>query len=100
MEYKKGHVGAEITLYTIMVNDRPLNMRGIVLEDFQLLYKELANKKSKLPVRLLRRFKQELYDFTLTNETTRKSEDTRHEGNQTPLLVCEYAKSALYPLSR
>ncbi|MCD7746279.1 MAG: SIR2 family protein [Lachnospiraceae bacterium] len=70
VEYKKGHVGAEITQYTIMVNDRPLNMRGIVLEDFQLLYRELANKKSKLPVRLLRRFRQELYDFTLTNETT------------------------------
>lgn len=70
VEYKKGQVGAEITHYTIMVNDRPLNMRGIVLEDFTLLYRELANKKSKLPVRLLRRFKQELYDFTLTNETT------------------------------
>lgn len=72
VEYEKGRVGAEITHYTIMVNDRPLNMRGIVLEDFRLLYNELENKKSKLPVRLLRRFKKELYDFTLTNETTAK----------------------------
>ncbi|MCD7840879.1 MAG: SIR2 family protein, partial [Lachnospiraceae bacterium] len=70
VEYEKGRVGAEITHYTIMVNDRPLNMRRIVLDDFQLLYRELENKKSKLPVRLLRRFRQELYDFTLTNETT------------------------------
>ncbi len=70
VEYEKGRVGAEITHYTIMVNDRPLNIRGIVLEDFQLLYRELENKKSKLPVRLLRRFKQELYDFTLSNEPT------------------------------
>ncbi len=70
VEYKKRCIGAEITRYAVMVKDRPLNMRGIILEDFQLLYDELGMKKSKLPVRLLRRFKQELYDFTLTNETT------------------------------
>ncbi len=76
VEYKKGHVGAEIASQTNITTDingtrnRALHMRRIILDDFSLLYKELENKKAKIPVRLLRRFKQELYDFTITHEMT------------------------------
>jgi hypothetical protein len=35
-----------------------------------LLYEALSEKKSALPVRILRLFKQEFYDFTLTNTPT------------------------------
>lgn len=66
VEYKPGMVGAEVTPYTIMVDDKPLIMRKITLSDFMLLYNALENKKSKLPVRILRRFKQELYEYTVT----------------------------------
>ena len=66
VEYKPGIVGAEVTPYTIMVDDKPLIMRKITLSDFMLLYNALENKKSKLPVRILRRFKQELYEYTVT----------------------------------
>ncbi len=72
VEYKKGYEGADVTPYTIMVEDKSLDLRKIVLDDFELIYKELENRKSKLPVRLLRRFKQELYEFTITNEPTGK----------------------------
>ena len=35
-----------------------------------LLYNALEGKKAKLPVRILRRFKQELYEYTITNVPT------------------------------
>ncbi len=70
VEYQKDHFGADVSPYTIMVEGRPLNLKKIVMDDFGLLYGELKAKQSKLSVRLLRRFKQELYDFTITNEPT------------------------------
>lgn len=70
VEYKKGMVGAQVSSYTIMVEDRPLTMKKIQLEDYMLLYSALQGKKAKLPVRLLRRFKQELYNYTITNVPT------------------------------
>ena len=45
-------------------------MSKIVLSDFMLLYNALEGKKAKLPVRILRRFKQELYEYTITNSPT------------------------------
>lgn len=67
VEYQPEKVGIEVSPYTIMVGDKPLLMKRVVVEDFKLIYKALEGKKSKLPVRILRRFKQELYDFTVTN---------------------------------
>ncbi len=70
IEYKEGMVGVEATPYTIMIDDKPLTMRKVVMSDFMLLYKALEGKKAKLPVRILRRFKQELYEYTITNAPT------------------------------
>lgn len=70
IEYKEGMVDAEVSSHTIMTDGRPLPMKKIQLSDYMLLYKALEGKKSKLPVRLLRRFKQELYNYTITNVPT------------------------------
>lgn len=70
VEYKQGMVSAEVSPYTIMVRGRPLTMKKVQLSDYMLLYKALQGKKSKLPVKLLRRFKQELYNYTITNVPT------------------------------
>lgn len=70
VEYKQGMVGAEVTPYTIMIDDKSLHMRKITLSDFMLLYNAIEGKKAKLPVRILRRFKQELYEYTITNVPT------------------------------
>lgn len=70
VEYQRGKVGSEVSPYTIMIDNKPLIMRRIVVDDFKLIYKALAGKKSKLPMRILRRFKQELYDFTVTSVPT------------------------------
>ena len=70
VEYKKDMVGVEVSPFTIMVDNKPLGMRKVILSDFMLLYRAMENKKSKLPVKILRRFKQELYDYTITNMPT------------------------------
>ncbi len=70
VEYKRDMIGAEVSPYTIMVDNKPLGMRKIVLGNFMPLYQAMENKKAKLPVKILRRFKQELYDYTLTNTPT------------------------------
>lgn len=70
VEYKKGMIGAEVSPFTIMVDNKPLGIRKVMLADFMLLYRAMENKKAKLPVKILRRFKQELYDYTITNMPT------------------------------
>lgn len=70
IEYKPGMVGAEVTPYTIMIENKPLTMKKVTLDNFMLLYNALENKKAKLPVVILRRFKKELYEYTITNTPT------------------------------
>lgn len=48
-----------------------LTMTKITLSDYSLLYNAIGKKKMKIPVRLLRILKDELYLFTLTNQPTR-----------------------------
>ena len=47
-----------------------LTMTKITLSDYSLLYNAIGKKKMKIPVRLLRILKDELYLFTLTNQPT------------------------------
>lgn len=70
IEYVKDMVDYEISSHSIVIDGHPLTMRKIRLDDYMILYKALQGKKSKLPVKLLRRFKQELYNYTLTNVPT------------------------------
>lgn len=70
VEYKEEIVGTEITQYTIMIEDKPLTMKKVALNDFMLLYDAMADKKAKLPVAILRKFRKELYEYTITNTPT------------------------------
>jgi len=70
IEYEKGFRSVEVAPYTISFDDKLISMTKIKLEDFGLLYDAMAEKKTKLPVKLMRLFKQEFYDFTLTNQPT------------------------------
>lgn len=51
-------------------NNSVLQMKRIQLGDYSLLYHALRGKKASVPVRILRRFKEDLYEFTITNEPT------------------------------
>lgn len=70
IEYVKDMVNYEISSHTIVIDGIPLTMKKIRLDDYMILYKALEGKKTKLPVKLLRRFKQELYQYTITNRLT------------------------------
>ena len=104
IEYKENVKGAEATPYTIMIEDKPLTMRKITLSDFMLLYNELESIRAKLPVRILRRFKQELYEFTLTSTPTGKLrvasiEDERVADEELVLTIAKASEFGLKGLS-
>ncbi|MFT5822913.1 MAG: hypothetical protein ACI8ZM_004170 [Crocinitomix sp.] len=44
----------------------------IIIDDFSKLYRPLSKVKRKLPLRLLRYFKEQLFEFVHTNEPTEK----------------------------
>lgn len=57
--------------YISLDSDQTLEMTKIKLSDFSLLYNAMSKKRMKIPVRLLRILKDELYLYTLTNEPTK-----------------------------
>ncbi|MDD6348848.1 SIR2 family protein [Intestinibaculum porci] len=68
---------SEINGYEISENsfsfdnaDGNLTMTKIKLSDFSLIYSAIAKKEMKIPVRLLRVLKDNLYNYTITNEPT------------------------------
>ncbi|MBZ1280888.1 SIR2 family protein [Clostridioides difficile] len=92
IEYEKNFNDIEISSHTIAFDNKMITMTKIKLEDFNLLYDALSEKKSKLPVRILRMFKQEFYDFTITNKPTAKIrvgsvDDTRIKDEDLVLAV-------------
>ena len=58
----------EISEYTMKVEDKFLEMTKIRISDFSILYDELLKKKNKIPAKILRYYKDELYNFVITNE--------------------------------
>lgn len=104
VEYKEGVIGAEVTPHTIMVDGRLLHMTRIIVEDFMLIYEELEKKRAKLPVRILRRFKQELYNYTISNVPTANLrvasiEDTRVADDELVLAIGKVSDFGLKGLS-
>jgi len=70
VEYDKDTQSEQVSSHTIMIEGKPLAMSKITLSNFLPLYEAIGTKQSKLPVRILRQFKQELYSFVITNTPT------------------------------
>lgn len=68
VEYEKGKSVADVASHTMVINGKLINMTKIILEDFSLLYDALSIKKAAFPVKILRRFKDDLYSFVMTSE--------------------------------
>lgn len=51
-------------------DNKMITMTKITLSDYSLIYNAIGKKKMKIPVRLLRLLKDELYLFTLSNKPT------------------------------
>jgi len=55
--------------YTITFDSgRSLTIRQIVLGNYSLLYDELAQNKSKYPIKMIRHVKEDMYNLLLTND--------------------------------
>lgn len=70
VEYKEDEEDLQISSHTILINGKSIFMTKVTTSDFSKIYSALKNKKSKIPARILRTFKEELYNYTLTNTPT------------------------------
>ncbi len=71
IEFKQDFENYEIGETTFTFEDnKMITMTKVVLSDYSLIYNAIGKKKMKIPVRLLRILKDELYTYTLTNEAT------------------------------
>lgn len=70
VEYDANCTEAVIQTHSIAFGTKSIHMTKIILSDFVELYKAISKKKNSIPVRILRTFKQEFYDFTISNKPT------------------------------
>ena len=70
VEYETGISTPIVSSHTMMVDDKQLTMKKITLSDFMPFFKALENKQSKIPAKLLRKFKQDFYNYTITSNPT------------------------------
>lgn len=68
VEYSEKASGVTVSTHSINLNGKLLSMTKLTLEDFGLLYNALAAKKAALPVKILRRFKEDIYTYVVTTE--------------------------------
>lgn len=104
VEYQPNNSGIEISSYAVMIENEPLQMTKIGLSDFSQLYRALEMKKTTMPVRLLRHFKQELYNFVITNSPTATMrvasiDDTRVKDEDLVLAIGRASEFGLKGLS-
>lgn len=70
IDYEENKKGVDIIPHEVSISGLTLTMTKINLSDYSLLYNALAEKKVTIPVRLLRRLKQDLYEYVITNTPT------------------------------
>lgn len=104
VEYEPCCVGSEISAHSLVINGKLIEMTKITLSDFGILYDALSVKRAALPVKLLRRFKDELYSFALTQQPgptmqVASLEDGRIDENMLALSI-GLASTGVYGLAR
>jgi len=80
-----------------------LSMTKITLSDFSILYNALKRKKSALPVKILRLFKEEFYNYVLTNTPSSNMriagiDDNRVSDEELVLAICKPSMLSLHGL--
>lgn len=68
VDYVPGTVGYEVSEYEIDLGPKRITMTKISLDDFGILYDALTSKVAAVPVKLLRRFKEDLYSFAISKD--------------------------------
>ena len=104
VEYRQQQIGVDISSHSSFVNGHLIEMTKVSLSDFGLLYDALSAKRASFPVKLLRRFKDDLYTFALTQQPgptmcVAPLEDERVDEN-TLALTIGLASTGVYGLIR
>lgn len=68
VDYKPGIAGAEVSTHTLSLDGKMLAMTKVTLSDFGVLFDVLASKKAGIPIKLLRRFKEDISTYILTTK--------------------------------
>lgn len=68
VDYQPEMTGYEVSEYALDLNGKRITMTKIALQDFSILYDALAAKVSAISVKLLRRFKEEIYTYVITSK--------------------------------
>lgn len=68
VDYVPGTEGVSVSSHSVDLEGRLLSMTKLTLSDFSLLYDALAAKKAAMPVKLLRRFKEDIYTYAVTSK--------------------------------
>lgn len=68
VEWKQGYRDYTIEPHSIDLEGNILTVTKVVLDDFGMLYDALAAKKAAVPIKLLRRFKEEIYTYAITSK--------------------------------
>lgn len=68
VEYKMNQTDVVVSSHSLLIDGKLIEMTKVTLSDFGQLYEAMSAKKAAFPVKLLRRFKDELYTFALTQK--------------------------------
>jgi len=71
----------QINKISVNIGETSIPMTEIETDDFLSFFKSLKNKKSGFPVKILRRFKEELYLYALTRKSTRHCVVSEYDPN-------------------
>lgn len=104
VDYQKDFNDCEVSAHSLIIDGKLIEMTKVTLSDFSILYDALAVKKAALPVKLLRRFKNELYTFALTQQPgpamqVAALDDGRIDENMLALSI-GLASTGVYGLAR
>ena len=73
MQWKADKQQPELSTFTLSFNDgQTLTMKLITMSDFSNLYKIIAKNKTKYPVNLIRKAKDDIYNYVLTAKPSSK----------------------------
>lgn len=68
IEHKRGIQNAVVSSHSIDLDGRILNMTKITTDNFKPIFDAIGTKKAGISVKLLRRFKEEIYTYVVTAE--------------------------------
>lgn len=103
VQYEEGQKELEIFQYSIHIGNDIIHMTGVKTDNFKALYEALSEKRATFPVKLIRMFKQDFYNYALTNETTSSLriahiDDERIDDENLVLAIAKPSEFTLYGL--